>query len=254
MAGNEINLINYLFKNMDQIALSHLGLVREIGAPTALGYSRVNNLGELLTIKSEDARKKADVYINGYGVSIKQTGGSFSFNRLQRANLQEVFTNLGFGNPQRTLQRTDEEVWNYHKGLVPLRNRPWNIFFSEVEFKSILEFLMLKGSPNYGISNHPADLILEAPATSFRSSNINVYTFDEYFNTHKNKFMIAIRRQWVGQASKSENGRACSLAKKAENLPWVFNNVVGEPRTGWSKEFDTSQRKTVYFLMIEKIK
>ena len=126
---------------------------------------------------------------------------------------------------------------------------------------------MLKGSPNLGISKHPAQYILEAPASDIDRDNLNLYSFDrergrgflaisnrgvdEYFNLYK-YLTIAIIRQWIGQSSNSEHNRALSLLKKKDNLPWVFNNVVGKPRTGWRNDFPKSERKTVYFLMIEK--
>ena len=67
------------------------------------------------------------------------------------------------------------------------------------------------------------------------------------------KFNIAFRRQWIGQSSKSEHRRAVSISKDLGNKPWVFNNVVGSPR-GWRKNYPENEKKTVYFLMIEKLK
>jgi hypothetical protein len=40
---------------------------------------------------------------------------------------------------------------------------------------------MMQGSPNYGLSKHPADYLLEAPAANINQSNLNLYTFEEYF-------------------------------------------------------------------------
>lgn len=52
----------------------------------------MQNLDELIKISTTDSRKKADVYLNGIGVSIKQAGGSFAYNRLQRANIIAVYS------------------------------------------------------------------------------------------------------------------------------------------------------------------
>lgn len=129
---------------------------------------------------------------------------------------------------------------------------------AEQEFKQLLEFLMMKGSPNFGFSEYPAQYILEAPKKDINQNNINLYSFNEYFDLYKNKLSIAIRRQWVGQASESEHKRAFGLAKKLDNFPWVFDEVVGEPkihkttRKRWKDDFPINKRKTVYFLMIEK--
>jgi hypothetical protein len=261
MPGNEIEVCKFLFSNIGNLNLEHIGQLREIGAPLPnnQAYLPVQTLDELLRISTEDARKKADVYLNGMGVSIKQLGGSFAYNRLQRANIIEVYSLLGFSNPESKLNQIDEEVSNFHKGLLTSRNRPWEDLFSEQDFKNLLIFLMMRGSPNFGMSNHPAALILEAPNTILSCNNIQVYSFDEYFDIYKRKFKIAIRRQWVGQDSNSEHSRALSLAKKIGNAPWVFNDIAGQPKLStrgrkWREDFPENEKKTVYFLMIEKLK
>ncbi len=146
----------------------------------------------------------------------------------------------------------DEGVKQFHQGLLTTRNVPWSNFLSEQEFKNLLEFLMMKGSPNLGLSEHPAQYILEAPKKNINKNNVSLYSFSEYFDLYKNKLSIAIRRQWVGQSSNSEHSRALGLSKKPDNFKWVFDEVVGEPRSGWRDNFLTNERKTVYFLMIEK--
>lgn len=256
MAGNEKAICEFLYSHMGSISLKHIGLLVEIGIPLSnrLGYRPAQSLDDISEILTTDSRKKADVYLNSKGVSIKQAGGSFAFNRLQRANILEVYSNLGFTSPQSKLTQMDREVKKFHDGLLPRRNLPWQEFLSENNFKTLLNYLMMLGSPNLGKSMHPADFILEAPATNISISNIQVYSFDEYFDTHKEKFQIAIRRQWVGQASNSEHQRALGLSSKPDNLPWVFNEVVGIPRVGWRDEVYEVDRKTVYFLMIEKKK
>ncbi|PFM32266.1 hypothetical protein [Bacillus cereus] len=255
MAGNEEQMIQYLFNNRGSICLDHLGEISEIGNPVGEKvFNIVQDLESLKKMSKEDSSKKADVYINGVGVSIKQTGGSFSFNRLQRANLLKTFGMLNFSDPEGLLFKIDSEVNGFHNGNVEGRNRPWNSFFSETEFKSLLHFLMMEGSPNKGFSNDPAKLILEGPRTIVSPQSISVYTFEEYFDKYKEKFVIAIRRQWVGQKSKSENSRAKGLAKKTENAPWIFDSVVGQPTTGWDEVTPVSERRTVYFLMIEKVR
>jgi hypothetical protein len=123
-----------------------------------------------------------------------------------------------------------------------------------------MEFLMLKGSPNLGISNHPAEFILEAPKTIARADELLLWTFEEYFERYKSKLEVAIRRQWVGQESDSEHSRSVGIASKPENLPWVFDDVVGQPKPHkttqkrWRDGVAEADRKTVYFLMIEKKK
>ncbi|MDP8934667.1 MAG: hypothetical protein M3N42_11125 [Cyanobacteriota bacterium] len=209
MAGNENAICEFLFSNLKCINVRHIGQLMEIGIPLSnrSGYYLAQSLDDILKIATMDSRKKADVYLNGKGVSIKQAGGSFAFNRLQRTNILEVYSNLELTNPQFTLAQLDKEIKKFHEGLLPNRNLPWQ-----------------------------------------------VYSFDEYFETYKENFQIAIRRQWVGQSSNSEHQRALGLSSKPENLPWVFNDVVGTPRLGWRDDVVEADRKTVYFLMIEKSK
>ncbi|HQK84165.1 MAG TPA: hypothetical protein PLK24_09525 [Atribacter sp.] len=255
MPGNEKDVARFLVLNKGRISLDQIGSVMAVGAPGQAEGSYVEIPTERdvdILLAAEDSRKKADIYINGKGVSVKQAGASFSYNRLQRANILEVFRILGFDNPEALLHNLDKEVRNFHAGNLPRRNRPWRNFFSEQDFKTLVKFLMVQGSPNVGFSAHQAEFIIEAPSHGIAAENIKVYTFDEYFDQYKDSLMIAIRRQWIGQESDSEHNRAVGLAGKAANAPWVFNNVVGVPRNGWRQGFPAQDRKTVYFLMIEK--
>jgi hypothetical protein len=255
MAGNEKEVARFLVLNKGRISIDQIGRVISVGAPgqDQGSYNEISTERDVdILLASEDSRKKADIYINGRGVSIKQAGASFSYNRLQRANILEVFRLLGFNNPEALLHNLDEEVRNFHAGNLPRRNRPWCNFFTEQDFKTLVRFLMVQGSPNVGFSSHQAEFIIEVPSRGIVAEGIKVYTFDEYFDHYKDNLMIAIRRQWIGQESDSEHNRAVGLARKADNAPWVFSNVVGVPRDGWREGFPEKDRKTVYFLMIEK--
>jgi hypothetical protein len=256
MPGNEKEITKFLVLNKGRASLEKLGKIISVGAPglAERSFNEISSDSDVdLYLATENSRKKADIYINGHGVSIKQSGSSFSYNRLQRANILKVFRLLGFNNPEALLHRLDEEVRNFHAGNLPRRNRPWRNFFDENDFKTLVKFLMVQGSPNVGFSSHQAEFILEAPAHGLTEANIEVSTFEEYFEKYKDKLLIAIRRQWIGQASNSEHNRAKGLARKPENTPWVFNDVVGIPRDGWRSGFPIADRKTVYFLMIEKV-
>jgi hypothetical protein len=260
MAGNEIAVCQFLILN--RVHLSHIGRVEEIAAPVWGDdrYTVLQSVENLDQVSTSHSSKKADIYLNGRGVSIKQSGGSFAFNRLQRANLLNVYTELGLTHPERIITNLDQEVNKFHRGLLPSRNQPWQNLFSEPDFKTLMQFLMLKGSPNLGLSSHPAEFILEAPKVITKSNELLLWTFDEYFEQYKSKLEVAIRRQWVGQVSVSEHSRAVSISSKVENLPWVFNTVVGQPQIHkstqkiWRNEVAEADRKTVYFLMIEKKK
>jgi len=260
MPGNEQEVARYLFYRIGKMRLPHLGLIVEIGRP---GYAKgqyipISSEAEVSFIQSDDATKKADFYINRRGVSIKQTGAHFEFNRLQRANLKGLFEAFGLENVEEILERMDSEIFRFHtrdefaSGRM-LRDRPWRDFFSEEDFRNVLELLMLKRSPNYGVSDHPAELILEAPDAIVSEDLIEVSTFPEYFEKHKCDFRISIRRVWYGQGSDSEHRRAISLMRKPGNRPWVFDSVAGTPRSGWRGSVPESERKTIYILFISKI-
>lgn len=253
MAGNENKVVEYLYSNLGDITLNHIGVVEEVGNPDKDGYiTNIDTYNELKSVKTQASLKKADIYINKKGISIKQKGGNFPYNRLQRAGIIPILEKLKIDNSDKILNRFDEEVLKYHKKERKSRNICWQDIFSESEFKHILKYLMMDGYPNKE-SQYKAELILEAPRKINSSSDISVFTFDEYFEEFKEKIVFSIRRQWVGQISDSEHKRALGLAKIIQNRNWVFDNIVGEP-SGWREDFSYENRKTVYFLMIEKLK
>ncbi|MTO10437.1 hypothetical protein GMB50_10610 [Turicibacter sanguinis] len=252
MAGNELEVVEYLFNNKDKIELNHIGIVNEIGNPekNKKGIVNVETYEELNSIKTANANKKADIFLNEKGVSIKQKNGNFLFNRLQRAGIVSLFKLLNLDlDVNEFLEKFDAEVVKYHTQIRENREIKWQSFFSEADFKKILKYLMMEGSPNKK-SAYPAEYILDAPKGIKKDSDIKVYTFDEFFDKYRTQIVFAIRRQWIGQKSNSENKRAVGLAKKRENQQWVFEDVVGEPRE-WNTDFPIDQRRTVYFLMIE---
>ncbi len=113
-----------------------MGNVTTVGFPNnnESRFTIVTDIRCISSLATQDAGKKADIYVNGSGLSLKQTGGSFSFNRLQRANIADVFRLLNFGNIDERMQRIDQEVQRFHNGSLDCRNRPWRDFFSEVDF------------------------------------------------------------------------------------------------------------------------
>jgi len=250
MAGNEHLVVEYLINHKNSLTLNHLGLISRIQNPGANGQLLDITSTDLL--RTEDSGKKADIFLNGKGVSIKQTGSSFLYNRLQRAEMLKVFTSLGFSNPSNTLSKMDGLIQKFQNGEFESRDRHWSEGFNEPDFISLLEFLMMKGSPNLGVSSHPADFILTAPQSNITPSKMSCDTFKEYFKKYKNVIYLSLRRQWVGQSSSSEHGRATGLANKPDNGPWVFKEIVGSPRTGWKSptEFPLKDRRTVYMIFI----
>ena len=200
MPGNEIEVVKYLVKNKGNVILNHLGNVIKISSPTAGGVIEICDIDDIEHVHADDARKKADIFINDIGISIKQTGGSNAFNRLQRSGILEVFTELEIANPASSLSELDELIQKFHNGsLKGTRNRCWSEALTEFDFKKLVRYLMMKGSPNYGKSNFPAALILTAPGINISENNITVYTFDEYFERYKDSLKLSLRRSRIGQ-------------------------------------------------------
>lgn len=253
MPGNEKAIVKFLLDSRGSLTLPHLGKIVSVKNPTKSGtVIEIDDIGQL---QSDDARKKADVILNDRGVSIKQSGSSFLYNRLQRADLEKLFRNLKFDDPKITLERLDKVVLLKNLGQLDSRDRPWSEIFQPDEFKALLRFLMMEGSPNYGVSQHPADLILSAPGSKISKENIKVFSFEEFVTQFGDSIYLTIRHQWIGQSSKSEHARALSISKKPGNAPWVFSNLTGTPSTGWrpEKEFAVSDRREVYMLFIQLI-
>lgn len=257
MPGNEAKVLAYLFSRLNIITLNHIGLLTKIEIPFKKEKVQVTVRNEISRYYSDDSHKKADVYLNDKGVSIKQTGSSFAYNRLQRKGLINVINSIHIDDPETLLRSFDDEIAKFHNGELESRDRDWRDFLSEANFKSILKYFMLIGSAS-GDSNFPAEFILEAPVNVLHDNEIEVYTFDEYFDKYHDSYRISLRRVWYGQISNSEHHRAKGLISRPENSKWVFNEVSGEPDAKnhgerWRKDISDKDRKTVYFLMLTKV-
>jgi hypothetical protein len=250
MAGNESTVVDYLIQLKNSISINHLGVINRIQNPSSNG--QLIDITSTNLLRTESSDKKADIFLNGKGVSIKQSGSTFLYNRLQRADMFDIFTSLGLSNPSHALLKMDNLIQNFHNGQFLTRDRHWSEGFNEADFTKLLEYLMMKGSPNLGISQFPADYILTAPKKNITSNSISCNTYSEYFAKHKNNIYLSLRRQWVGQLSKSEHSRAMGLANKQGNAPWVFNEISGSPRTGWraAADFLIADRRTVYMIYL----
>lgn len=249
MAGNEVLVIKFLLKNKNKIYLDHLGVIKSISNPNSSNGALVE-IESTDIVSTEDSAKKADVFLNGFGVSIKQAGGNFPFNRIQRKALLDLLSKVGFYKPQLVLDNFDALIFDFHQEKIT-RNINWSHVLSEHEFKLLLSYLMLKGSPIKGTSKHPADYILTSIREPKSVADLKCQTFEEYFSENKDSISFAIRRHWVGQDSKTEHGRAMKIASIFENSPWVFSGQVGEPRSGWMNSHPPLKRKTTYTLSIE---
>lgn len=153
--GSEDSAIEWLSKNKG-IWLPHLGTIRQI-----------ETIGKMY-----DSKKKADVIINGVNVSFKDVEGSFLFNRLERSSLIEFF--------KIPPKPYDEKVYQCHNENQK-QSFPWQDVLERKRFESMLHTIMMSMSPKEGQSLHPAKFILTHPRKIEHALDINVYSFDEFF-------------------------------------------------------------------------
>lgn len=254
MPGNEKQVVEFLISNKGSITLPNLGLLTSVKNPGSNG--RLIEVTSSEDVREDNSSKKADIFLNDRGVSIKQAGSSFLYNRLQRDNLTKLFRDMEFSDVEGALVRLDLLVKNYHDGVTPERDRPWKEAFAGKDFKALLRYLMMEGSPNNGNSDFPAELVLTAPTRNISLDNIKIYTFEEFFDLHEHQIYVTLRRQWVGQSSNSEHGRAVSISRKPGNKPWVFSEISGIPSSGWrsASEVPVQDRREVYMIFIQLIK
>lgn len=251
MPGNELEVVDFLISNKGSVVLPHIGLLTSVKNPGPAGTR--TEVSSIKSLSPDDSTKKADVYLNDEGVSIKQKGSSNLFNRLQRATALRVFAAMGLENPTDNVLVLDKLIDDYHHGKID-RNRHWSEAFSESEFKSLLHFLMMEGSPRFGFSDHPAKYILTAPVGFTSEHDLSFLTFDEFFEGNKDDVYLTLRRQWLGQSSQSEHNRCKSIIANEENAPWVYSTISGSPAS-WLPEtvFPAEKRRTVYMVFIEII-
>ena len=249
MPGNEKDVVRYLLENKDNLKLNHLKKIQTIKTPTRTGTLEIENIDDIEEhVKPDDAHKKADILLNGKGVSIKQEDGSVAYNKIQRKFIRKVLKHLDFTETgiKKIIKKLDKKVQEFHEYKIP-RNVPWGDILKEDEFKKILEHYMMKGGSDSLSNDYPCDFILTAPKKIVEGS-IKVYSFDEYFFKKKDKIFIGLRRIWPDQAS-SENRRALSFFSDPDNKPWILDGLSGTPRSGW-KDIITHNKTCFYINLI----
>ena len=250
--GNERETLEFLVRNIGLIVLPKIGLLKDVSVPSKNGeLVSIKKPKDLQRFSSSDGRKKADFYLNGYGVSHKQMGSSQLANRLQRHSLLAFLNLLGIRDAKKVSNKMDELVKSVHYHQTN-RNKNWEQCFNLIDFKKMLRYLMTQGSQNNGLSENKVDIILTSSKVIEGVEDIKLYTFQEYFKEFAHKIKIAIRRCWRGQFSNSEHRRAISLGRKEGNRQWIFDNVVGEPKSGWNPNFPRRGRNTAYYFSIEQ--
>ncbi|MEM1368097.1 MAG: hypothetical protein AAGG02_08760 [Cyanobacteria bacterium P01_H01_bin.15] len=108
-------------------------------------------------------------------------------------------------------------------------------------------------NPKTGQSKEPADFILTHLKNIQQALDINVYSFEEFFDLFSEHWItMRIKRCWFGQASDNEHGRARALMSRPDNTPWVFDSISGGPKGNrWRDEVAPGERRTCYNLNVE---
>ena len=253
MPGNEEQLLKFFAETIEQnlsIDLPVIGKLNSVSVPTKDGLHRINSVSELESFSSNDRYKKADIYLNNIGVSVKEHSAPL-YNKIQRKHLANLLDQL-LGSSPRNLEiinKLDDAVRKVNEGSN--RDIKWNTIFSQDEFYQILNFLMMRGYADLKESLHPAELILVAPKIT-EMSNVNEVTllsFSEFFDNYKENIVIAARRIWLGSKSNIENKRAKSMLKSIDNQSWVYEKISGAPRS-WDPQFPIHDRKEIFYLNI----
>lgn len=252
MPGNEETVIKCLvnsLQNDKKIKLPVIGNLNEVSMPIKDGKKIISQTSELINFSSNDRHKKADVYLNNFGISLKEESAPL-YNKIQRKHLMDLVNYLF---PSKSnfisdlLAKLDYEIEKVNKGSN--RDIQWHKIFSEDDFFIFLEFLMMKGYADTKVSSHQADFILIAPKKMSLENldKIKIFSYKDYFEAYKNKIVIAARRIWLGQKSKSENQRALGMSKHPDNQKWIFKNISGNP-SSWDTSFPSQNRREIFYL------
>jgi hypothetical protein len=164
MPGNEKETIRFILENKNKINLKYIGKIKTIKIPHKNKKIKVTNKN-LDNFYSDDSSKKADIYLNEKGISIKQDGGSFAYNRIQRKSLLNFFSKtLSFKDTNEIINKIDNQVQIFHNKKNDDDEKssfsPLNVM-SKTQFYTLLKYLMLDGSPMEK-SEFPAQYILNS--------------------------------------------------------------------------------------------
>lgn len=258
MPGNEKKTIKFILQNKRKIELKYIGKIKTVKVPYKNNIITATSQN-IEKFKSDDSSKKADIYLNDIGISLKQDGGSFAFNRIQRKFLPNFLSKiLNFDNAEEIIKKIDVQIQSFHK-----KNDDEISSFSPLEvmkreqFNILLKYLMLEGSPKEK-SKFPAKYILNSKKRISLLGDLKIFSFEDYLNEFSLSHVLRMRRSWYGQESESEHKRAKGLLKTVDNKPWCFDNVSGLPNAHlktnkrWRDDVPEAERKTCYYLMIEK--
>lgn len=258
MPGQENEVIKYVFNNRKKIKLNHLSKISSIKIPKKKELIKINKLKDLKNNSSSDSSKKADVFFNDIGISIKEKGGN-PYNKLYRKDLS--FMKDFIKNDvkyEQVIKNLEKKLNEIHSNNLK-RDVFWKDVIEEKNFKPILKYLMMDGKP-FKKNDFPAKFILIHDQNIASNKNLTLLSFDEYFDSYKDKINFAFRRVWYGMTS-DEHKRAKNICyQHTDSEGWCFNTITGEPRKRkdgksiWRSDIIESDRRTAYYLNISCIK
>ena len=258
MPGNENEVIKFLFNNRENLDLSHIGKIDKIEIPKKDKLIEINYVEEIEKNSSSDSSKKADVFLNSHGISIKENGSKL-YNKFYRRDLN--FINK-FINDKKTTKIVIKKIENKLKQIHTKslkRDVMWSDLIEKKYFKPMLKYLMMDGKP-FKKNKFPADYILESSKNITTASDLSLYSFEEYFKKNYNYITFAFRRVWYGMTS-SEHKRAKNICFHHEDSSnWCFKSIVSAPRKRkdgksiWRDEIKKKDRRTAYYLDISQKK
>ena len=115
MPGNEKKTIKFILQNKRKIELKYIGKIKTVKVPYKNNIITATSQN-IEKFKSDDSSKKADIYLNDIGISLKQDGGSFAFNRIQRKFLPNFLSKiLNFDNAEEIIKKIDVQIQSFHK-------------------------------------------------------------------------------------------------------------------------------------------
>jgi len=252
--GKENEVIKYVFNNKKKIKLNHLNNISSIKIPKKKELIKINSLKDLKRNSSSDSSKKADVFFNNIGISIKEKGGN-PYNKLYRKDLSFMKSFIKNDVKYKQVVKNLEEKLNKIHSNNLKRDVFWKDIIEEKYFKPILKYLMMDGKP-FKKNNFPAKFLLIHDKNIKSDENLTLLSFDEYFDNYKNKICFAFRRVWYGMTS-GEHDRANNICyQHLESDGWCFKTITGEPRKRkdgksiWRSDIMSSDRRTAYYLNI----
>ena len=189
-----------------------------------LSDDEVEDLAKEVGAFKAPSRSKADVYVNGYGISVKSHRGANPafLNHTHRGGFLKVCERIGV-----SIDKLDEIIKDYwdkrKKGIINedvKNNDPNSPFKNNLEYlRPILNYFLFTGTAR-GDSKYPADFILDF-IDPLQEKDWKI-TKDEYLTDNWDHIIFSVRSKGM-PGEKSENPKkAYETYKNKKDLdPWT---------------------------------